>query len=258
MPNEDPRRVGLIGLGTIGGAIARTITDGDGATLDFVMTRSPRSSGQVPEGAEALTEISALDQRSVDLIVEAVDGDFVYQHALAILDHADFMPFSLTSLSDDSFRERVRAKCAEKGRRLYVPHGAILGLDGIYDGRAVIESIEITTTKHPRNLGLEESREGTLFDGTVREACRKFPRNVNVHAAVALAGLGFDDTHSRVIADPSSTRMRHEILVQGAGLAWTITVESQAVGSVTGSYTPESAANTVQRVIGGARDIVLA
>lgn len=258
MKSRNAKGVGLVGFGTIGSAIGRSLAENPAARLDFVVSRRARAASELPAEAEGLSVLPSLGGRDVQLVVEAVDADFVREHALDILEHADFVPFSLTSLVDDGFRERVVAKCAERGRTLYVPHGAVLGLDGIHDGRAVIDTVEITTTKHPLNLGLTEDQVGTVFDGSVRDACSKFPRNVNVHAAVALAGLGFDATRSHVVADPTSRRMRHEIVVNGDGLSWTITVESQAVGSVTGSYTPESAARTVKRVVAGTYGISIA
>jgi aspartate dehydrogenase len=144
------------------------------------------------------------------------------------------------------------------GTRLYIPHGAILGLDGIYDGRSVIEEVTITTTKNPKNLGLKEPASGVLYDGPTRGACDAFPRNVNVHAAVAVVGLGFDRTRSVVVADPNTTQMTHEIHVKGPGLEWNIRISSKPVGAVTGSYTPESAAMTVRRILADDYDIVLA
>jgi aspartate dehydrogenase len=254
----DAKRIGIIGLGTIGGHIARTTLEQGFAALDFVMTSSSDSENYLSVQAERLESIEDIRHRGVDLVVEAANADFVKQHALAILQHNDLLVFSLTALSDDGLRRDIRAKCESTKHRLFLPHGAILGLDGIYDGRRMIDEVSVTTTKHPRNLGLSGDEVGTLFDGSARDACSMFPRTVNVHAAVALAGIGFDATRSRIVADPTSKTMRHEIRVGGSGLNWTIVVESQAVGAVTGSYTPESAAMTVRRLLAGDHDIVLA
>jgi aspartate dehydrogenase len=138
-----------------------------------------------------------------------------------------------------------------ENRRIFIPHGAVLGLDGLHDGRQIINAVSITTVKHPRNLGLEDQaiREPeTIYEGPTRGACDAFPRNVNVHAAVALAGLGFDRTISKIVADPGTDRMAHKIQVKGQGLQWKINIESFASGEVTGSYTPESVFQTVRRL----------
>lgn len=258
MTDRGTKRLGLFGLGTIGGHIARSAAEQGFATLDFVMAKDSGVTPSVTKDTVWLRNVSELAARQVDLVVEAVDGAFAKRHALTILEQSDLLLFSLTCLANDTFRERLRTACQTAGTRLYVPHGAVLGLDGIHDGRALIEHVSVRTTKHPGNLGLDSNVDGVLFDGSTREACAKFPQNVNVHAAVALAGIGFDRTKSVIVADPSSKRMIHDISVEGQGLSWTIHVESQAVGAVTGSYTPESAAMTVRRILAGDYNIVIA
>ncbi|MDI7258797.1 MAG: DUF108 domain-containing protein, partial [Thermodesulfobacteriota bacterium] len=70
--------------------------------------------------------------------------------------------------------------------------------------------------------------------------------------------LGFDRTRSIVVADPKTSQMTHEIHVKGTGLEWNIRISSRSLGGVTGSYTPESAAMTVRRILANDYDIVLA
>ena len=77
-------------------------------------------------------------------------------------------------------------------------------------------------------------------------------RNVNVHAALALAGIGFDKTHSKIVADPSVNTNTHEIHIVGKGIDFTIRVSSFSEGGVSGKYVPLSACGSLDRVIGGA------
>ena len=70
-------------------------------------------------------------------------------------------------------------------------------------------------------------------------------------------GIGFDRTISRVVADPQTDQMAREIVVKGAGLKWCINISSRAMGAVTGSYTPESAAMTVRRILSSGQGITL-
>ena len=114
------------------------------------------------------------------------------------------------------------------GCKLYVPSGAIAGLDGIKSavmGR--IAHVTHTTRKPPAGLegapylvergvsltGLQQERE--VFSGSAREACRGFPANVNVTAAVSLAGIGPDQTRVRIVAVPGLPRNCHDIDVEG-------------------------------------------
>ncbi|WP_312795108.1 aspartate dehydrogenase domain-containing protein, partial [Tianweitania sp.] len=108
----------------------------------------------------------------------------------------------------------------------------------------------ITRTKSGPSRGEAADARGIVFEGSTRDACARFPRNVNVHAAVALAGIGFDRTRSVVVADPHTKAMKHHIAVSGQTLQWDITVSSMSLGGVTGAYTPKSAVGSLQRILG--------
>jgi aspartate dehydrogenase len=177
---------------------------------------------------------------------------------LDVLARRDMLAFTLTPLADDDFREQIRDRCCASSTRFFVPHGGILGLDGISDGRSELEAVTITTTKSPKSLGIADAgREGVLYDGPTRGACHAFPRNVNVHAALALCGLGFDRTRSVVVADPRTGKNGHVIEVKGRGLEWRLEIESPAGKGVTGAYTPVSGASTARRILSRQYDIVL-
>jgi aspartate dehydrogenase len=252
------KRVGLVGCGTIGSRIALRIRDERLAAIDFVCDLDAGRARAAAPDSEVLTDLAGVRGRPVDLVIEAANAEVVRAIALDLLERSDFLPFTLTAFHDDAFREAVRARCREAGTRVLVPHGGVLGLDGVFDGRAVVQEVTFKTTKHPRNLGLDPDRSGVIYDGPTRGACQQLPRNVNVHAAFALMGVGFDRQRSIVVADPGSREMRHEITVKGPGIEWRFSIASVPTGEVTGSYTPESAASTVARVLGGAADIVLA
>jgi aspartate dehydrogenase len=258
MSETGRKKVGLIGCGTIGSRIARTIMERDLADIVFVCDLDEKRVRQAVAGAKYVSDLAALPCAEVDIVIETANADVVRAVALDILRHCDFLPFTVTAMADAEFYDAVKRQCEESGTHLYIPHGGILGLDGIHDGRNVIHEVTFRTIKNPKNLGLKPSQVGTIFDGTTREACRLFPRNVNVHATLALMGVGFDRQRSIIISDPDTKKMSHEITVVGDGLEWKLTLSSMALAGVTGSYTPESAASTVTRVLGGERGIVVA
>jgi aspartate dehydrogenase len=258
MSPEKPKRIGLVGCGTIGGHIARKAAEHGFAEIAFVCDLDEDRARETVPGAEVFSDLGRVASFDVDLVVETANADVMRGIALDVLAKRDFLPFTVTALADDDFRESVRTQCRNAGTRLFIPHGGILGLDGVYDGRAVLDEVTFKTTKNPKNLGLDDSQVGLIYDGPTRDACFKFPRNVNVHAAFAVAGVGFDKQRSIIISDPETKQMRHDITVKGQGLEWTLGLASVALGGVTGSYTPESAASTVARVLGGNYDIVLA
>ena len=238
----------LIGYGTIGKVIARGVGSVADVALSAIVSRRPLDAETIPAGAEVHTDLAST-LHDAQLVVEAATPDFVVREGERILTTADFLPLSLTALADDALRARLIETARRYGTTLFVPHGAVLGLDGLFDGRELIDEVNVTTIKHPRNLGLNEDRNGPMFEGSAREACARFPRNVNVHAAIALAGIGFDRTISRIVSDTSTTVMRHEIRVLGDGIDWQITVASRAASGVSGQYTPVSALGSVTRAL---------
>jgi aspartate dehydrogenase len=204
----------------------------------------------IPEACR-VTSQADLFARSADLVVEAAHADLVKSVALRLVERSDVLLFSLTALADDAFRAALEQAAVSHGRKVFLPHGAILGLDGIVDAGPTLKSVTITTTKSPASLGLPPDAYKVVFEGPTRDACAKFPRNVNVHAATALAGLGFDRTVSRIVADPAVTTNSHLVEVEGSGYRFRIEVSSEAGGKVTGAYTPQSALSTLQRICRG-------
>ncbi|RWR26928.1 DUF108 domain-containing protein [Sinirhodobacter populi] len=249
-------RVGVIGAGTIARAVIRDLQQAGHVEIDYVLTtRLLANDALRAAGVACLTEPEEALARPVDLVVEAAVPEVIRRFGLRILCRSDLCCFSLTALAEPALEAEIRAITAQSGFRCFVPHGAVLGLDGFADGRDVLESVTITTTKSAKSMGLDPDASGLVFEGTTRAACGRFPRNVNVHAAIALAGIGFDRTRSRIVVAPGSSRMEHLIEARGPGMDWTLKMASESLGGVTGSYTPRSAIGSVRRII-AARGIV--
>lgn len=246
-------RIGIIGGGTIAGAIVGQARATGFAVVDYVLVSAlGKARGDAVPAELLLDDVDEALARPVDLVVEAATPDVLAALAPQILRRSSLCGFSCTALAEPATDDAIRDAADRSGFRFHVPHGAVLGLDGLADGRNVIDTVVVTTTKSGKSLGLDADASGVLFDGPAREACRRFPRNVNVHAAIALAGIGFERTRSRIVAAPDTATMEHRIEVAGKGLAWDISVASQSLGGVTGSYTPVSAAGSVRRILAGA------
>ncbi len=243
------KKIAILGSGKIGQALIRHVQAKQLANISFVLVHS--SPENTVLGVPAVREFNELLLQSVDLVIEASHARVVEQYAPTILKYCDFMPFSLTALRSQELRATIEEVSRLHGTHLYIPHGAILGLDGISDAAKIIESVSIETVKSPKSLGREDTERSVVFDGSTYEATGLYPRNVNVHAAVALAGIGFEKTHSRIISDPDVSSNNHTIRVEGAGIFFEIKVSSFAAGGVTGKYTPFSACGSLDRVLGG-------
>ena len=125
------------------------------------------------------------------------------------------------------------------GARIIVPTGALLGLDAVRAAaEGPIERIAIETRKPPMSLAgapylekhgidlIDLTRPLLVFDGNALEASAGFPANVNVAAALALAGIGPIRTHVRIWADPGVTRNIHTIFVEAEAARFTMTIEN--------------------------------
>jgi aspartate dehydrogenase len=247
-------RIGVIGLGQIGQYLVERIRDDPDCTLAVACDRD----GESIEGvdAEVLADPGSLAERSLDLIVEAAHADVVVDHGERLLGASDLLVLSTTALADAAVAQRLADACDQADTRLYVPHGAVLGTDGLQDARPALESVRITTRKNPANIDFSHARtdpddvdgETELYDGPTRGICAAYPRNVNSHATVAIAGIGFDRTQSTLIADPSTNEAIHRIVAEGPGTTLEVGRTSSIEG-VTGSYTLDSIWGTVKRVV---------
>lgn len=230
--------IGIIGSGAMGSIIAQAIDGGDAggqlvaiADLDRNRAESLARTLRQPPQIGTIPEIAA----QVDLIVEAAGADAVTEILREAIPHnKDVLVLSVGGLIDSS---DLIGQAARHGTKIYCPSGAIAGLDAIKAANiGTIEFARITTRKPPAGLEgapyLEENdinisnlqEPKLVFEGTAREACRAFPTNVNVSAALSLAGIGVDKTTVRLIADPSLTRNIHEVEARGdSGAIRTIT-----------------------------------
>lgn len=222
-------RVGIVGLGTIGRAIAQSLDAREiAARLTAVSSRDmakAHSFAATLNQAPPVVELAGLIA-SCDLIIEAATQSALDVIAPQTLQAGkDLMVLSVGGLLDHPEWAEL---AAQQRCKLYVPSGAIVGLDGVKGAcMGQIESVTITTRKPPRGLAgspyvvdqdidvFAFTEETLIFEGSARDACKGFPANVNVSAALSLAGIGPDLTRIRIFAVPGSHRNMHDIDVRG-------------------------------------------
>ena len=243
-------KIGMLGCGKIGKTLLKEIRDHEYGEVIFVQDPAAEESvvSACAPGAKLIREPEDDCYAKADLVIECATSAALKPNLERILKQSDLFLFSVTSFADPQFEADARALTAKYGTHIYSPHGAILGLDGILDGRSDWESITIETTKNPASLGRDDQEYTVLYEGPTREACSLYPRNVNVHAAVAMAGIGFEKTHSKIISDPAVSTNAHEIHREGDGMDIRMNIESFAAGAVTGAYTPHSACGSLDRI----------
>lgn len=230
-------RIAIAGAGAIGRQIATGIARGDvpGASIVAIADITEREAAvrdlaaSAAPTARTFTDASRLPDAGPDVIVEAASPAVVRAHAEAWLAAGcDVLVMSVGALADTAFLARLDAAARSAGHAVLVPSGAIGGLDAIRAARiGGLEAVELRTTKAPRALAgapgvaaagidLDAIRTPTvIFDGAARDAVVAFPANLNVVAALSLAGIGPERTRVVLIADPAETRNVHEIRASG-------------------------------------------
>jgi aspartate dehydrogenase len=231
-----PLGVGLIGCGAIGSVLAHAIDEGEAGNTrliivyDLLLQKSQELVSELstkPKIARNFAEfIRCKDTR---LVIEVASQDAVKRCASKVFEAGkDFMIMSVGALVDSKLTNDIRTSAYNAGRKLYTPSGAIAGLDGLKSAAIDrIDEVTLTTRKPPEELKgisyLEQrginidalNKPKTVYKGLALEACKLFPANINVAAALSLAGIGPQKTKVQIVADPTIRRNIHEIRVKG-------------------------------------------
>ncbi len=224
-------KIGLLGVGSIGGYVARTLMKGDVPGARLVAVADPQIPpeplfSQIREAGVALVDsFENLANYDPALVVECANQKLVRQSAAFFLRQGvDLVIMSIGALVDGDFLAQLDELARVNHARIYLPSGAVGALDALRAARVEgLEEVTLTTSKPPKGLagvtGLDLSDlEGpkVVYEGWATEAVSKFPKNVNVAAAISLAGLGPHRTRVRVVADPELDSNVHEISAKGA------------------------------------------
>lgn len=257
--------VAIGGFGVIGEAVARALDAGmDGLKLVAVSARdreaaAGRMAGMAsPPPVVTLAELADL----ADVVVECAPASVFREVAdPAVTAGRIFIPLSCGVLLQHPDLEQ---RAAQAGGRIIVPTGALLGLDAVRAAsEGVIHSVHMVTRKPPMGLkgapylvendiNIENLDEPLLvFEGTARDAAKAFPANVNVVAALSLAGNGPDHTTIEIWADPGVTRNTHNIKVDSDATRFDMTIEGipSRENPATGMLTPLSVLATLRGLV---------
>ena len=257
-----PLTVGIGGLGVIGLEVARALDRGiHGLEMAAVSARDrDKAARNVADFAKpvpvlGLAELAGRAQIVVECAPAAVFAE--------VAEPAVEAGRTLVTVSCGALLERMdlieRARAT--GARILIPTGALLGLDAVRaaaEGR--VHSVRMVTRKPPgslagapylaeRGIDLDDLAEARkIFDGTAREGARGFPANVNVAAALSLAGIGPDETRLEIWADPAQTRNSHRIVVEAEAARFEMSIESvpSEENPRTGKLTPLSVIATLR------------
>ncbi len=257
-------KIGLAGLGAVGLEVARRLEAGiPGLVLTAVAVRDRDKARRNLPGAGdriAIVPAEALAQ-SCDIVVEGLPPEAFRATASSVIEAGKiFMPLSVGQLlATWDLGERAK----DTGARILVPTGALLGLDAVRAAaEGAIHSVTMVTRKPPGGLegapyllehgiSLKDLKAPLkVFDGSAREGARCFPANVNVAAALSLAGIGPDRTRLEIWADPTLTRNTHRIEVDADTARFSMTIEGiPSANPRTGRIVPLSAIATLRGLV---------
>ncbi len=251
-------KIAIIGSGAIAEAVARYLAPNDSVTIAAAIIEpgmESRAREVFGSQVELATSIDALTS-AIDLAADCAGHPALRQHGEAVLAQGiNLVTVSSGALADSALYESLAVAARAGGAQLRVVSGAIGALDVLASGRGgELARVPSRGRKPPKGwkgspaedkLDLDSLTEATVhFRGSAREAALQYPKNANVAASVALAGLGFDRTTAELIADPGVSRNIHEVVAEGDFGRFEFRVEGNSLPD-----NPRSSAITAMSVV---------
>ncbi|MEO3428707.1 aspartate dehydrogenase [Pelagibius sp. CAU 1746] len=266
---SDQITVAIAGFGAIGYAVAEALDAGKlpGLSLAAVSARdTAKAEGRMAGFKRPVPVLPYQDLAAADVVIECLPAAHFAELARSVLGQGKtLIPLSVGALLP---RPELIDLAREKGGTIVVPTGALLGLDAVRAcAEGPVESVTLVTRKPPgglagaphlveNDISVENLTEPKLvFEGTARDGAKGFPANVNVAAALSLAGIGPDKTSLQIWADPTVTRNTHTVRVEADAARLTMTIENVPTeeNPKTGKITALSVLATLRRMAGPLR-----
>lgn len=224
-------KIGIVGCGAIGASLAKAIASDFKkeaslvALYDSDPEKSRKLSGLVLKARNlAVGDLSRLIKES-ELVIECASAASSWQIAKNVLTkRKDAMIMSVGGIA--GHYKELASLAKEHNVKVYIPSGAIAGIDALKAARAGgIKKVVLTTRKPPgsfkgveyvKQKGIDLGRihkDTVLFYGSAKAAVKLFPQNINVAAVLSIAGIGQEKTRVRIIASPGLKRNIHEIMI---------------------------------------------
>jgi aspartate dehydrogenase len=235
-------KIALIGCGSISTVIARAIFENKiDIKLESVYDTDVKKATEFAK--KFYTNYKTFDEilkEDLDLIIEAASQEAVKTLIPKALEaKKNVMIMSTGALTDDDLFQKIKMLAKKNELKVYLPSGAIAGLDGIKSANITdLKTVTLKTTKplksfantpffEKNKINLNDIRTKTIiYEGPAEEATKLFPSNVNVAASLSLAGIGSKKTRVQIIADPNIDKNIHEIIAEGSFGVLNIKVEN--------------------------------
>ena len=224
-------KVGIVGCGTIGTAVAKAMEKLSEVEGTYIFDHKPSVARSLEVILSKTSVVGSLEELVdlSDLVVEAASQEAA-RHVIpeSIGRGKDMVVMSVGVFEDHDFRRQMQDMARKKDCKVFLPSGAVCGIDGLSaaseGGLKVVEMISVKSPSalrgvdhlEKRGIDLDAISEPTVvYKGPASEAVKLFPKNINVAATISLAGVGFHRTTVTIIADPSATENVHKIVAKG-------------------------------------------
>lgn len=211
-------RIGLIGFGTIGKAVTKAVDNGLAGDVEItkILVRDTSKVDADFIGRERVTSDPArFFADDIEVVVEAAGHIALKQYAeISLTSGRDLLAVSVGAFADEAFLALTRYAAKRSKQKLLVPSGALGGLDAVSSAAMGSISEVVLEVRKPvaawlgtpaESIALRAADEPVCFyEGKAREAVTAFPQNVNVLAALSLAGIGFERTMVKMFVDPTA------------------------------------------------------
>lgn len=233
----------LIGCGKLSEVIARAVKDGILPEYELVgafsRDESVTNSFTKKFGGIACKSIDALIALKADYTVEAARVEAVKEYSEKVISSgSNLIVLSIGAFADIDFYKKIEEIACKNNKKVYLPSGAIGGLDVIRTAALMGEvSSSINVKKPPRallNTALYKDElqnlqgEELLFSGKASDAIKLLPTHVNVAIALSLASNGPDDTHIEISAMDNAVGDKFTINVKGEGIKIKVQIDPES------------------------------
>ena len=222
-------KIGVVGCGTIATLIVKAVMSGKiNPKIVALYDKNRHKSEELGKlvNAEVCDSIDELVGKNLDIVIECASVKAVDETVSKALSNGkDIIVMSVGAFADKDLFLKLYNLAKENNRKIYIPSGAIAGVDAIKaSSLGTIEEVIVTTTKPVyglkdalKNLGIDAeaiSEPTTVFEGDVFKAIKEFPQNINVSVVLSLASKV--PAKVKIVADPSAVSNKHEIVVKGS------------------------------------------
>ena len=256
--------IALIGCGAIGSAMLELLRADSGLRVVAIVVPACGADAARTVAAVLAPQakiVSSVPVSGIDLVIEAAGHAAIEEHVITALARGTpCVVASVGALSAPGLPERLEAAAASGGTQVQLIAGAIGAIDALAAARiGGLDSVRYTGRKPPhawKGTPAEQGRdldgltqEAVIFEGSARDAASLYPKNANVAATVSLAGLGFDKTRVRLVADPAITENIHVVEARGAFGSFELTMRNKPLAA-----NPKTSALTVYSAVRALRN----